>query len=228
MTILHGDNIVASRERLTELISSARRSDQTVRRLSGSNLDRATLEGILGNANLFGQQELVVIEQLLSGRVSKKKTDAIKLLADLLPESVIIWEDKSVGKRALGPLGKTSQVKIEEFKLPKTMFAWLDSIGTKPKKQQIQLLHQTLEQEDAYLAFILLIRQIRYLIQVKDAGKIGGAPFMIAKLKRQAEKFSISDLLKIHEMLLQIDLRQKTSQNRLSLPAELDLLLLSM
>lgn len=224
MIILHGEHTVASRNRLQELVDAARGQGTRIVRLSGNKLDRASLESKLGTVSLFGQDQLIVIEQLLTGRVSNRKKAAVELLSATNPDGVILWEDKSLGKRALKPF---DGAQTEEFKLSKVLFSWLDSFGTKPKSTQLKLLHQALEQEDAYFIFIMLARQLRLLIQVADSGSASGPPFVVRKLKGQAGNFSLSQLLDLHAKLLEIDYRQKTSQNRLTLTAELDLLLLS-
>lgn len=225
MIILHGEHIVNSRAELQKLIEPAIASGQQITRFSGNNLDRASLESTLGSMNLFGSDQLIVIENLLSGRVSKTKTAAIEFLAEIEPENLVIWEDKKIGVRILGKFKKAQK---QEFPLTKELFNWLDSIGVKPKAEQIKRLHQSLQQEDVYFIFLMLVRQIRMLIQMKDSGNLAGSPYVVSKIRRQAGNFTLEKLVSLHEQLLQIDYRQKTSKNRLSLAAELDLLLLNM
>lgn len=225
MIILHGEHIVNSRTELQKLMEAAIASGQQITRFSGNNLDRASLESTLGSMNLFGSDQLIVIENLLSGRVSKTKTAAIEFLAEIEPENLVIWEDKKIGVRILGKFKKAQK---QEFPLTKELFNWLDSVGVKPKTEQIKRLHQSLQQEDVYFVFLMLVRQIRMLIQMKDSGNLAGSPFVVSKVRQQAGNFTLEKLISLHEQLLQIDYRQKTSQNRLSLAAELDLLLLNM
>lgn len=225
MIILHGEHIVNSRTELQKLMEAAIAGGQQITRFSGNNLDRASLESTLGSMNLFGSDQLIVIENLLSGRVSKTKTAAIEFLAEIEPENLVIWEDKKIGARILGKFKKAQK---QEFPLTKELFNWLDSVGVKPKTEQIKRLHQSLQQEDVYFVFLMLVRQIRMLIQMKDSGNLAGSPFVVSKVRGQAGNFTLEKLISLHEQLLQIDYRQKTSQNRLSLAAELDLLLLNM
>lgn len=225
MIILHGDHAIKSRNELQKIMDNAISDGKQIVRFSGNNLDRATLESTLGSINLFGNDQLVVIENLLSGRVSKSRTIVSEFLSETEPENLVIWEDKKIGVRALGKFKKSSK---QEFPLTKVLFNWLDSIGIKPKPDQIMRLHQSLEQEEVYFVFLMLARQIRMLIQMKDSGNLAGSPYVVSKVRKQAESFTLEKLLSLHEQLLQIDLRQKTSQNRLSLSAELDLLILSM
>ena len=53
----------------------------------------------------------------------------------------------------------------------------------------------------------------------------GMQPWQISNLLKQAEEFKKDDLIKIYKKLLEIDLKQKTSQSPNGLVYELDLLL---
>jgi hypothetical protein len=225
MIILHGEHVVKSRNKLQELIGQATASNRQIVRFSGNTLDRATLESTLGSINLFDNDQLIVIEQIFSGRVSKNKTTVVDYLAEIEPENVVVWEDKKLGVRALG---KFKQAEVLEFSMTKELFNWLDSIGVKPKSEQINRLHQSLNQEEEYFVFLMLARQMRLLIQMKDSGTLAGSPFVVNKVRKQTTGFSLEKLIDLHDQLLQIDLRQKTSQNRLSLTAELDLFILNL
>jgi hypothetical protein len=66
------------------------------------------------------------------------------------------------------------------------------------------------------------------LIQVKENQVIKMAPFMLAKLKKQAQEFSLAKLLTLHQLLYQIDQKQKQSTSLLNLETELDLFLFNM
>lgn len=225
MIILHGEHTVNSRKELQELLDLAGKQNQPVTRLTGSSLSLAEVESILGNLNLFGDSPLIIIENIFAGRVSKAKTAIIDLLANHEPENLVIWEDKKVGVRILNKFKKT---KKQEFPITKELFNWLDTLGIKPKSEQIKKLHLALNQEESYFVFLMLARQIRMMIQLKDSGALAGSPYVVNKLKRQAANFTLNKLISLHNLLLQIDLRQKTSKNSLSLVAELDLFVLNM
>ncbi len=226
LTILHGENIIASRDKLVELITQAKNKNKTIERLNAEKINPGFLESNLVKQDLFGTERIVVIEELHSLPKSKQK----KILIELITKSemdVILWE-----KRKLTPTmtKKFPQAKIFEFKLSKTLFKWLDSLNGDKKNQNQQLLtfRQTLKTDDPQLCLVMLARQIRMLIQVKDNENMPGSPWMIKKIKKQSQSFNLKQLLKIHHQLLDIDLRQKTSTNNLELDQELDLLLLSM
>lgn len=226
LTIIHGENITASRDKLVELITQTKDKNKSIERLEVKKVNPGILESKLVKQDLFGTEIILIIEELHSLPRSKQKEALIELIAKSEVE-VILWE-----KRKLTPtmLKKFPQAKNVEFKLSNALFNWLDSLGGngKNKKQQLTTFHQTLKTEDPHLCLIMLARQIRMLIQVKESGTMAGSPWMVQKIKKQSQSFELKQLLKIHHQLLRIDLGQKTSTNTLELDQELDLLLLSM
>lgn len=226
VTILHGENIVASREKLVQLLSKAKENQLNIDRLDAKNLNRAELETRLVKQDLFGSKRLIVIEGLHSLPKSKQKTQLINLIKEAEIE-VILWEKRNLTKTMLKQF---PQAKENHFKLSNALFNWLDTVRGDGKNLATQLkkLHQALTKEDAYLCFVMLTRQIRLLIQVKEGNRPPGAPWMIKKLEKQADTFSLKQLLKIHHQLIEIDYAHKTSTHSLDLAQELDLLLINL
>lgn len=228
ITILHGENEVKSRDQLATLIAKAKENNFQIERLEAKNLSLADLEQALVSSSLFGEKRLLIIEKLHSLPRSKKKNQLIDLLANNNSElEIILWE-----KRSLTPtmIKKIKAKKVEEFKTSSSTFAWLDSLSGNKKtlKKQLQLLSQADQDDGEQMCFAMLTRQIRLLITAKDGGELKGHPFVIKKVKSQANNFTIDQLLSIHKKMLDIDQKMKTSSNLLSLKAELDLLLINM
>lgn len=226
LTILHGENIVASRNKMVELIAQAKATNKTVERLEAPQLNPGFLESKMVKQDLFGTQQIIIIQELHSLPRSKQKTTLIELVAKNNIE-VILWE-----KRKLTPtmLKKFPRAKVLKFPLSNALFSWLDSLNgrQKNKKAQLETFHAVLKNEDPYLCMIMLARQIKFLITAKEGGKISGAPWMAQKIIRQSQNFSLKQLLSIHQRLFTIDIKQKSSHKLLELEQELDLLLLSM
>ncbi len=227
LTIIHGDNHVASRQQLTELTTQAQNRGMELLSLEAEQLDRASLEAQLGSSSLFGQDKIVVIEAVHSLPKSAKKDQLIKLINDASID-IILWEKKSLGKLELKKL--PSNAAIFEHKSSKQLWNLLDSLRGQrmDKTATLRLLRESCASENAEFVLVMLARQLRLLIQVKDAGAPKLAPFMLSKLKRQADSFSLSQLLQLHRQLYQLDLRLKQSRNQLPLAAELDLWLINM
>ena len=222
MIIIHGENTIASRQKLVEIIDSAKNQKQEIIRQEAKNLDEATLEEFLGSSDLFGTKKTIIIEGLHSLQTSKKKKLLIQMCSNSELHNIVLWEKRTLTKTMLKQFGNAENY---EFKASKTLFAWLDLLGKKGvETKKIQLLHEAIDKDGEYFCFIMLIRQFRLLIQAKTGEKIGGAPFMIAKLNKQAQQFSLEELLATYKELLKMDYAQKTSTNLLSMKQWLDLL----
>lgn len=225
ITLIYGENTVKSRKKLVDLLDLAKGKNQEITRLEAKKLTEAELESALQASSLFGTEQLVIVEGLHSLPRSKKKTNLIDLAAGTqIP--LIIWE-----KRKLTPtmIKKFPQANAQEFKLMNSLFAWLDSLnGHTAKVTQLKKFHQALEAADPHMCFVMFVRQVRLLIQATDGGTIKGPPFMVSKLKKQSQTFTLDKLLDIHHQLATIDQQLKTSKLMLPLEKQLDLVVLNM
>lgn len=246
MLILHGENQFDSRKQLGNAISDYTSRGYRIIRLEAIKVNRSVLEEAFGTHSLFAQPELIIIEGLHGLPVSAKKKELIELLITQLKnddsaadddtagdsenqKECILWESRTLTKTMLKPfvsLGAT----IREYPISQMLFRWLDSLSTnsQSKPQQLKLLATTLEQENEFIVFTMLCRQIRLLLEVKTGGMPKVAPFILTKLQKQARVFTEDQLLSVHQRLSRIDLQMKSSQGYLGLPAQLDLLILSL
>jgi len=232
MQLLHGEHLVASRQKLVTLLDAARATNRQIVHIDAARLQPHDLELQLGSDDLFGTPKTVVIEELHSLPKSQKKNQLLEIVAKAAQISdpsleVILWE-----KRELTPtmLKQFPQAKVTISKISNAVFSWLDSLSPQPatKPTQLKLLHTAITSEDAFMCLAMLVRQVRLLIQVKAGSAVGGAPFMIAKLQKQAQPFTLPQLLKIHQHLLKLDLAFKTSVTSLNLDQHLDLLIIDL
>lgn len=213
ITIFHGDNYVLSRRALNQSLT------KTPERLDAKNLTEERLTQALESNPMFQIPKIFVIENLLSLPHSQTKENLIKIVINNSASEIYLWE-----KKALSPTLKKQFVKavIKEFKLPASLFNFLDDLT-------LANFHLALINNPAELIFYLLHRRISQLIQGKDdPNSLKGAPWQIAKLKNQAKKYSLDQLLNFHHQLLTLDEQLKTSQGILSLAGCLDLLLLEL
>jgi len=226
--VVHGEKVAASRLKLTELIEQAQKNGQEIGRLENKNITLPNLEQALSGQSLFGSPTTLVVEGLFSLPHSKARTQLIDFIASHTGESsIIIWDKKSLTKTQLKTLHPTQDF---EFKPSPVLFQWLDAFSplSGTKKRQLELLHQAIQTESAEFCAIMLARQIRLLIQAKTGVSLKGAPFMIAKLKKQSNSFSLEQLLALHTQLLELDLKTKTGNSAWNVAGELDLLTLRM
>src|SRR3989338_7216865 len=126
ITLLHGDNIQASRNALIEL--KEKYKGKEIRQLNGRDVDETKLIQALQSSSLFGGDTLVIIENLftaLGGRKSKRLDGVLVMLKESSQTiDVIVWEGKEVGKTVITGLGPT--VKPQLFAIPTIIFKFLD------------------------------------------------------------------------------------------------------
>ena len=225
MIIIHGENTINSREKLQELIAQIKENNQTLIRFEAKELTYAQLEEALGTQDLFTTKKAYIIEGLHSLPKSEKQKGLIDLCKKNLDSMIILWEKRELTATMLKVFTNAdTNIQIFVFKASKTLFSWLEMLGSKTQTtKKVELLHAAIKTDGEYFCFLMLIRQFRLLIQAKTQEKIGGPPFMLAKLQKQAAQFTLEELLQIHKNLLATDIAQKTSTNLLELKQELDL-----
>lgn len=227
LKVIHGENQVASRKKLVEFIEQAKQQNKELVKLNAEKLDRAKLETALLSESLFGQEKLLIVEGLYSLPKSNKKDEFIQLISSALID-IILWDKKSLTKSDL----KKLPAKLEnfEFKITAKMWAFLDSLSPNPKAKIsiLKLFQESAANDSSEFVFLMIARQIRFLIQVKEKQLPKVAPFTLSKLNKQAKEFSLEKLLNLHQQLYLIDQKQKQSTGLLNLEGELDLFIFNM
>lgn len=227
MIIIHGENIVASRQRLIKEIDDFKISGGEVLRLEGKGLTLMEVRQALESLSLLGSQRLIIIENLFSGKQSSEKRKILDYLKKLLSNQLIIWEEKKVDGRILNPF----KAQVFRFDPAPVIFRFLDSLAPGNARISLNLLHQSLTSGSPEMIFYMLVKQIRWLILAADLGEKGLGnmeDWRKEKLARQAQKFGLLKLLEIYRRLLKIDWQQKTGQTPFDLTSQLDLLLASL
>jgi DNA polymerase-3 subunit delta len=109
-----------------------------------------------------------------------------------------------------------------------SVFELVDALGTGDGKRAQKVLHQLLENADAFELWGMVIRQFRLLIQAREIldetgnqaevqKELGLHEFVAGKVTTQARRFSMATLEEIYHKLLEIDEGAKTSQVPLDL-----------
>jgi DNA polymerase-3 subunit delta len=108
------------------------------------------------------------------------------------------------------------------------VFELVDALGQENGRKAQHVLHQLLEEEEAFQLWGMIIRQFRLLLQARemlDASAstsqiqkmLGVHEYVAGKVTLQAKRFSLATLETIYHKLLEIDLEVKTSQVPLDL-----------
>ena len=224
--LLHGDNLVASRNLLKSLVDQAKNDNQEVIRLNGLGVKIEDTIQALESNSLFGGERLVVIENLFSRPKSNEQKQILDFIKNYQGKTdLILWEKKEIGKILQRNLPNQTTVKL--FKTPLLLFKFLDQLTPKTKSSALQTLAALLKSESAELVFYLLVRQIRLLLLVASGQKIKGPSWMIAKLKKQADILNQDRLLTMYQELFTIDGSVKTGKTLMPLNWHLQMLIIN-
>ena len=207
ITLLHGDDTATSRNELQRL-----KAGREIRQLDGRGLTDTMLTQALESDSLFGGDTLVVIENLFSKLGKKPKL--IATLAEIIKRSradVIIWEDKEVGITITKNLGNPS---VRLFKIPISLFQFLDGIKPGNTKSVLTLFLKTLATHAPELIYTMLVRRIRQLIQVADGVTPEGLQsWQVSRLTSQSRSFTIDRLIELYRQLLNMEYSIKTGSS---------------
>ena len=136
LTIIHGNDIVTSRKFFFQ--EKQRFPDVTLMHEDEVNL--TILTQVLEGGGLFEDSKTLFIEQFLSQRrKSSEKEFVITYLAKQAKTlTIFLWEGKELERAVFSPF-KDANVKL--YKLPSTLFAFLDAIKPGNGKLLVQLFH---------------------------------------------------------------------------------------
>jgi len=135
-----------------------------------------------------------------------------------------------------GQIINTQDVELMiKSKMDLNIFKTLDALAQKDKKTALRLLHEHLEKgENEIYLLSMFIYQIRSLLKLKDLMDKGAPfynlakisklhPFVVKKSSEQLRNFTLDQLKKIYQQLLEIDLKIKSG--RIDGTTALDLLI---
>lgn len=220
--ILHGDGQVQAREFLTNLVQQARKTGSEILHLDGRTVTKSELLTTAVSKPLFGPLQFVIVEDFLSSNPND-----VGFLSELTKSRdvhFVFVENKLLGARILKLIGPGFEVVA--FKLPATVFRFLESFAAGNAKTCVKLLNQATTPATADFLFLMFARHVRLLIWAKlnpDTLRVAG--WQKTKLIAQAKKFTQEQLFSSHQKLLELDRAQKHSQLPENLPASLQLLL---
>lgn len=214
--ILHGEDEAKSYDRLTKFIDTAKARSWEIIYLDESKLE--IVETISGSS-LFPTERFFVLRDFK--KLTKKDLDWLNKGGKELKSNLVIYHS---GVLPVTFLKGLTDSKVEEFKLPKLMFEFLDSFFPGNAKNSLTLLHELIITEPPEFILSLLGRHLRDLYWVKEEEKTLLYPsWRIGKLKEQAKDFDVSRIKEILEILTELDVKVKTTNTQI-IPS-LDLLI---
>lgn len=161
LTIIHGEDVGSSRKYFIDL----KQKHTGLTLINGQDLQITDLTQLLEGGSLFDEEKILFIEQLLPK--NKKSSDYKQIISYINEHSsdsnITIWENKEIAKSTLNLFNKAS---IKFFKLPTTLFAFLDNLKPDNGIQSVKLYHQTMENIEEENIFYMLIRHFRLLLSL--------------------------------------------------------------
>lgn len=225
--LLHGDNAVAIRNRLTEIKEG---HPGEVLTLDAKTLSPELLVQALQPESLFTTQKLIIIEN-----PEKNKT-----LCDQMPAiqdgvTLVLVEEK---KLTTGQIAKYQKVLPNlqplEFKVNSVVFKFLEALKPGNQKVFLPLWQIYLATEEPEVILVMLIRQLRLLLIAAEASNVKIedwqrlSPWQQNSFKSQTKSFPSAKLVALYQDLQTIDYQNKTGQTPLTLDKRLELFLLKL
>ncbi len=172
----------------------------------GSNIDNQALKLFISNAGI----DLWQIENEIKKIVHYKKGTLMQIINNNNKEEIKITQ--------------TDIERVATINFDKNIFSLVDALANKNKFLSIKLINNQLnEGANMIYLFSMIIRQFRILLQVKEMitknysqreiiARLKLHPFVVKKAIAQSKFYLISDLKKILEKFLKVDLEMKTSK----------------
>ena len=205
LIILHGDNFPKSYERLTKFIDVAKERGWGIDRVNDKEKE---FKEFVSRTDLFFKERLLIVEDI--NLLSESDINYLNKKGDVISATLIIYSKNTINKTRQKKFKNVS--KIEEFKLPKLIWNFLDSLWPGNAKNSLLLLTEVVKTEPIELVFALTARQFRDLFWVRvDPATTQFPPWRAGKLKRQAQKYDEKLLKNIISELAKADIEAKTS-----------------
>lgn len=219
--ILHGDDNISSYNRIADILKKYPRHHKVY--IVATNLDK--LAETLQATNFLAENQIIICENVLS-----KTKEILKRILNIKSETpIIFWESKKLSFK-LG--GDTGNLNVEEFKLPSTLYFFLDSLV--PNSTRFADYLTKLDKNQPNLNWHIANRMLLMLLAKKNFSRLTASkivkkplqPWQWLKITRQAAKFSDNSLLALFSATLKLDYLNKTGQTNSDFTGTTALLLL--
>lgn len=175
---------------------------------------------------ITGSKLLAWIEKTVSRYGGTIEKEAVIFLSELSNGDLFRLENE-IAKLAAFTGGTRSITKrdielLMDTQLSTSIFRLTDGIGQKNRKLSLETLHQLMDTgEDLHRILYMIMRQFRIITCVKDlseqglrrdeiTAKLKEHPFVISNTLSQTRNFTLAQLKRAYELLLQIDTKLKS------------------
>lgn len=223
LTIICGEDIVASRDYYNSLKSEHREKGMEITTVAAKDIEENITKSDQ-TYNLFGAKLVYFTQNLnayLSRLVARGVPENFESLFKSKDIEIIDWEEGKPSRDIkIAKLGK-----VQELKLPKSIFNLLDLLVPSKRKEFVTLLKNITETQDEMFIFTMISRHVRTLILAKERlFSPKTLPWQRGKLSTQARVWSKENLLGFYEGLHRIDIALKTGGTPFTITKSLDIL----
>ena len=231
LTIICGEDIVASRNYLSQMKNEFSKKGEEVTNLSPQEVpDILKWQG--DNLNLFSSKLIFITEHLESSIIRKRgkksvKKSTVKTLEEIVLEiagrkdiELINWEEKAGREVKL-----KDSAKVKEFKPSKSIFKLLESCSPGNLKVFVETLSIISESQDETFIFIMLYRHIRTLLLAHEgifANTVQS--WQRHNLSSQTKLWTQNKLSDFYEGLYRIETSTKSGTNPYGVKKSLEIL----
>lgn len=216
--VLHGEDTEKIYLRLKKFIETAKNRSWEVVHLDDAAL---SIQEFLSAVSLFDAERFFILKDIK--KLGKKEFEWLNKRYEGLAGNLIIYHEGILSATFLKSLPKDS--KVEEFKLPKILWAFLEHVYPGNSGKVLKEFHQIIERDAPEFLFSLIARQLKDVYWVKvDPRSTGFPDWKLNKLKYQADKFTEEKLRMFINRLAEIDVEVKTSKT--DLVSSLDLVII--
>lgn len=209
--LLHGSDTSSSRQALLDLKKNY--TPDSINVFDAKNFDPHELVRVCETPAMLSDRRLVILEGKFSLSTVNDQLSTVPPTTDL-----VFWTEEELKPSSkLVKLVRDSggQIRLFKEKIPKHVFGFLDALGYKNKKKAFLELHRLLDQGDAPLYLLtMIVWQVRNLLRTQSAkGKVQSLhPYVFRKLKQQVKNFTADELSEIFRILLDAEVKLKTSR----------------
>lgn len=216
LILLHGDDNKKSYDRLSKFIDSAKKRKWSIERFNATD----NIADLLVSQSLFDNKKLYIMDDV--DKLNKKKLQWMRDNLDEIDGTLVLYSKKEVSKTLMRSLPMID--KTEEFKLPKIIWSFLDSLYPGNARNSLKLFHNLIQNDAPEFVFSLIVKQIRDMYYLKlDSDSIDYPSWRKNKLMSQSKKYDDNKLENMILKLSKADLKTKTSHANIA--DQLDLII---
>lgn len=183
---------ISEKEKLLEHIDKVQKFDL----LSGAKLKEWINKKVISLEGKINNDAIEVLVDFVGGDLWRMENELLKL---------VNYSQEISSRNVLDMVRSKNEINI---------FETLDAISFKNKKKAIDLLRKHIEKGDAPIFILAMIAsQIRNIISVKNGEIIKQMnPFVYRKSSSQAKKFTMEDLKRIYNRIVELDFEIKVGK----------------